>query len=134
MTLYLLDTNVCITYLRGRDTRIRDRLASHPPAAIRVCSVVVSELVYGAFRSADPGTNLTAIREFLRPYVILPFAATAAEMAGILRARLAQKGTPIGPYDVQIAATAIFENCTLVTPNVAEFSRVPSLRIEDWQA
>lgn len=118
--------------MRGRDTRIRDRLASHPPATIRICSVVVSELVYGAFRSADPNRDYSAVREFLRPYVVLPFTETAAEMAGILRARLAQKGTPIGPYDIQIATTAVTENCTLVTHNVGEFSRVPSLRIEDW--
>ena len=42
-------------------------------------------------------------------------------------------GTPIGPYDLQIAAIALVLGLTLVTHNVREFSRVPGLLIEDWQ-
>ena len=50
-----------------------------------------------------------------------------------IRAFLAARGTPIGPYDVLIAGQAVARNVTLVTHNVAEFGRVPRLRIEDWE-
>lgn len=73
-------------------------------------------------------------RQFLQPYHSLPFDDAAAELAGILRAQLGQPGTPIGPYDLQIAAIALVNGCTLVTHNVSEFSRVPNLVFEDWEA
>jgi tRNA(fMet)-specific endonuclease VapC len=43
-------------------------------------------------------------------------------------------GTPIGAYDLQIAAIALANNLILVTHNVNEFSRVEGLQIEDWEA
>lgn len=42
-------------------------------------------------------------------------------------------GTPIGPYDFQIAAIALVHGATVVTHNTNEFSRVPNLLIEDWE-
>jgi tRNA(fMet)-specific endonuclease VapC len=63
----------------------------------------------------------------------LPFDDAAADLGGNLRAQLARQGAPIGPYDLQIAAIALANECTLVTHNVREFSRVPDLTIEDWE-
>jgi tRNA(fMet)-specific endonuclease VapC len=40
---------------------------------------------------------------------------------------LERAGTPIGPYDILIAAQAL-----LVTANEREFARVPRLKFEDW--
>lgn len=73
-------------------------------------------------------------RRFLQPYRSLPFDDTAAEIVGLLRARLTTQGTPIGPYDIQLAAIALANNCTLVTHNVREFGRIPELQWEDWEA
>ena len=54
-------------------------------------------------------------------------------MFGEIRADLNRKGTPIGPYDLQIAAMALVNDCVLVTHNTAEFLRVEGLRLEDWE-
>jgi hypothetical protein len=43
-------------------------------------------------------------------------------------------GTPIGPYDMLIAAQALRSGATLVTANVKEFSRVRGLAWQDWSA
>ncbi len=43
---YLLDTNVCVMYLNGRSTSVRDRLLSVPLEDMAVCSVVKAELLY----------------------------------------------------------------------------------------
>lgn len=64
----------------------------------------------------------------------LPFSGEATQLCGEIRADLARKGTPIGPYDLQIAAIALSHNCTLVSNNTDEFSRVAGLKLEDWQA
>ena len=64
--------------------------------------------------------------------MLAPFAEEHAEAAGSLRTRLERAGTPIGPYDLLIAAHALTERSTLVTANTREFSRVPGLTVENW--
>ena len=61
----------------------------------------------------------------------MPFDDAAAEICGRIRAALASAGTPIGPYDLQIASIALANNLTLVTHNTRGFSRVPGLLLED---
>jgi tRNA(fMet)-specific endonuclease VapC len=63
---------------------------------------------------------------------ILPFDNQAAAVAGQLRAELEAQGTPIGPYDILIAATALTNSSPLVTHNRREFERIPQLALVDW--
>jgi tRNA(fMet)-specific endonuclease VapC len=131
---WLLDTNVCIEYLRSdRGLSIAGRLATKAPEEIVLCSVVRAELFFGAFRSCDAAANLSMVREFVSRFLSLPFDDAAAEIYGQIRAALSAGGTPIGPNDLLIASIALSRNLTLVTHNVAEFSRVPDLNIEDWE-
>jgi len=58
----------------------------------------------------------------------------AAERCGEIRAALSRQGTPIGPYDLQIAAIALSNGLTVVTANRAEFSRVEGLSVETWHS
>ena len=64
---------------------------------------------------------------------MIDFTVADARKAGEIRAVLAAAGTPIGPYDVLIAGQALARDVTLVIRNVREFSRVPGLRVEDWE-
>jgi tRNA(fMet)-specific endonuclease VapC len=131
--IYLLDSNVCIAYLRGRSPYIRTRLAGTPLEDICLCSVVKAELVYGTLRSANPTANRNRVDAFTQPYSSLPFDDAAAELYASIRRHLESLGTTIGPYDLQIAAIALANACTLVTHNTGEFKRVPSLLLEDWE-
>ena len=70
---------------------------------------------------------------FVQPDVSLPFDDAAAEEFARVRFLLESLGTPIGPYDMQIAAIALANQLTLVTHNVGEISRVPRLTVEDWE-
>ena len=63
----------------------------------------------------------------------LPFDDQSALIFGEIRAQLAANGTPIGAYDLQIAAIALANNLILVTHNTKEFSRIPQLQLEDWE-
>jgi tRNA(fMet)-specific endonuclease VapC len=45
---------------------------------------------------------------------------------------LERKGTPIGAYDMLIAAHARALDAVCVTDNIAEFKRVPALKVENW--
>ncbi|MBE9062844.1 type II toxin-antitoxin system VapC family toxin [cf. Phormidesmis sp. LEGE 11477] len=130
---YLLDTNVCVMYLNGRSAAVRERLLATPTEEMAVCSVVKSELFYGAFRSNNPKQTLERQQAFLSRFVSLPFEDEAALLSGKIRAALASIGTPIGSYDLQIAAITLANDITLVTHNVQEFRRVDQLKIEDWE-
>ena len=130
---YLLDTNVCVMYLNGRSDLVRDRILSTPTQDMVVCSVVKAELFYGAMKSNKPTRTLERQQQFLERFVSLPFGDDAAILFGQIRARLANAGTPIGAYDLQIAAIALANNLTLVTHNTREFDRVDGLQVEDWE-
>jgi tRNA(fMet)-specific endonuclease VapC len=84
-------------------------------------------------KSQTPSKNLAKLAPFLTQFVILPFDSTAAKEFGRIRAKLAKAGTPIGPYDLQIAAIAIANGLKLVSHNTREFSRVAGLQLEDWE-
>lgn len=131
--IFLLDTNTCIAYINGRSQAVRERLDALSPDELTICDVVKYELYYGAYKSARPQENLEILREFFREFVSLPFDSQAAAICGYLRTQLVRQGTPIGPYDLQIAGIALANNLILVTHNVNEFSRVEGLKIEDWE-
>ena len=101
--------------------------------SILVSSVVLFELWYGVARSGRREENTERLRVFLLGVKsILPFEEEDASIAGDLRASLEMGGTPIGPYDLLIAAQALRSGITLVTANISEFARVPGLEWEDW--
>ena len=129
---FLLDTNSCIIYLRGNNLALKKRLEFYRKE-VAVCSVVKAELFYGSMKSANPEKNLRLQTEFLSQFISLPFDDVAANLFGIIRSQLEFKGTPIGSYDLQIAAIALAHHLTLVTHNVREFSRVEGLQWEDWE-
>jgi tRNA(fMet)-specific endonuclease VapC len=131
--MYLLDTNTCIDFLRRRNAGVIANLQARPADDLRLCSVVLAELFFGALRSADSAGNMLRILEFAAAFTSLPFGDHAANIHAEIRADLAVRGTPIGPHDSQIAAIALTGNLTLVTANTAEFSRVSGLAIENWR-
>jgi tRNA(fMet)-specific endonuclease VapC len=130
---YLLDTNVWVAFLRSPSSPVVSRLHPERPGEVCVCSVVVAELYYGCLRSANPAANRGKVEVLMQPYRSLPFDDAAAEQYAVIRRHLEVLGATIGPYDLQIAAIALANGCTLVTHNTAEFGRIPGLPLEDWQ-
>ena len=130
---YSLDTNICIRYINGRSLAIRQKLPTIPAHDIVVCSIVRGELSYGVAKSQTPEKSAEKQARFLKPYATLPYDDLAAKEYGRIRAYLEGLGTPIGPYDMQIAAISIVHSLIVVTHNTKEFGRIPWLKIEDWE-
>jgi len=130
---YLLDTNACIVYIRNSQSGVRRRLELLPKSEIAVCSIVKAEMFYGSMKSQSPEKSLAVQQKFFKQFQSLPFDDKAALIFGEIRADLSAKGTPIGAYDLQIAAIALANNLTLVTHNTKEFNRIGNLKIEDWE-
>ncbi len=130
--MYLLDTNICIYFMKDRYPLLSQKILAHSPSEFLISSITVFELEYGAEKSNWGDRTREKLAMFLAPFTILPFSSDDAVSAGRLRGYLEKQGTPIGPYDVQIAAQALTAGVTLITHNVGEFSRVPNLKVEDW--
>lgn len=131
--MFALDTNTISYYFRG-EPQVVHRLQALALGQVAVPSVVVYELRYGLMRlnpaAAQP--RLEALSRFLAPLRVLDFDEASAQTAATLRASLEVQGTPIGPHDLLIAATALRHGAALVTRNVGEFSRVQGLQVINW--
>jgi len=131
MNRYLLDTNICIAWLQNQESVVQ-RIVQAGEGHIWLCTPVKAELWFGACKSQRVADNQARLRVFFNSFPSLSFDDRAAEQVGDLRATLARAGTPIGPYDLQIAAIALAHGLILITHNTREFARVPGLILEDW--
>ena len=131
-----LDTNVVIAVLKQKPAQLLERFASALSSGeIALSTIVLFELHYGVANSAQREENADRLAIFLQaPIALLSFEREDAEEAGKLRAELKRAGTPIGPYDLLIAAQARRRGALLVTANRDEFLRVAGLKTENWAA
>ena len=130
--IYLLDTDICIYLLNGREPQVNRNADLAPRSEIAISALTVAEMFSGAARSEQPLLTYAKQSAFFRHYPILPFDEAAARVYGRIDGYLKGAGMRIDPVDTQIAAIALLHNLTLVTHNIRHFSRVPNLTIEDW--
>ena len=129
---YLLDTDTCIFCQRERPLQVKQRLEEVGFGLVAISAVTAFELRYGAERHPNPIKARANLRAFLHPFPVLPWTDACAGEASRIRFQLEKAGTPIGAYDLQIAAHAKTLGLTVVTNNVREFSRVAGLRVVNW--
>jgi tRNA(fMet)-specific endonuclease VapC len=130
--MYLLDTNICIYIVNKHPAELLEKMERHKPSEIKISSVTVAEMEYGASKSKYGERNREALKIFLSPFEIINFDSTDAEIYGIIRAELERNGGIIGPYDMQLAAQALRAGYIFVTNNIKEFKRVKILKVENW--
>jgi len=131
--MLVLDSNTISYSFRG-DPKVVPRLQALRPIDIGVPAIVEYELRYGLLRLPNDAAaaRLAALAQLLRPMQILPFDSECATLAARIRVDLEAAGTPIGPHDTLIAATALRHQATLITRNVREFARVQGLQWVNW--
>ncbi|MGF1513698.1 MAG: type II toxin-antitoxin system VapC family toxin [Elainellaceae cyanobacterium] len=129
----MLDTNVCIQLLNKPSPQLVQKLSERPPSNFLLCSIVKSELYYGAYKSSKQQQNLKKLTQFFQQFKSLPFDDLSASIAGQIRTQLDAQGCPIGPNDLLIAAIALANELTLITHNTREFARIDTLAYEDWE-
>lgn len=130
--MYMLDSCVCIDFLRGRLPLFYDLLRSSDPSMFKIPAIVEAELRLGAEKSSSPAKNRLLLERFLDPFEVVPFGSRCSLAYARTRAYLEARGEVIGPNDLLIASTALAHQAILVTENVREFKRVPGLAIEFW--
>ena len=133
--MFLLDTNAIIAVLTERVPAVARRLEAEVTRGtpLLLSTIVLYELRYGVAKSARRAQNEAMLEGFLElPIHMADFGLEDAAHAADIRAYLAAQGTPIGPYDILIAAQARCRNAVLVSANRREFDRVPGLIVTDW--
>ena len=131
MLKFMLDTNICIYTIKGKPAEIQEVFNLHQ-TQLCISTVTLMELIYGAEKSAFPQKNLRIVEGFAARLDVLDYDKAAAAHSGQLRAELARTGRIIGAYDQMIAGHARSRGLILVSNNLAEFERVPGLRLENW--
>jgi tRNA(fMet)-specific endonuclease VapC len=131
MIKFLLDTNIVIYVLKKRPLEVL-KIFNANASRMAISSITLSELIYGAEKSANITKNLEAIEDFVSHLEVLPYDARASQHYGQIKAALEKKGKIIGENDIHIAAHAISQGLILVTNNLKEFKRVPNLALENW--
>lgn len=128
--MILLDTDVCISILRGNRTVIENRRKYIDRVAVSFMSV--AELFYVAEKSANPLKNITLVEQFLLTVHVIHSNLAIMKRFGQLKALLEQNGNALADADVFIAATAL-ETCNLlVTGNTKHFQRIQELPLAIW--
>lgn len=128
---YLLDTSTLSHLIRDPRGRVASRIADVGEANVFTSVIVACELRYGVAKRGSRRLS-KQVEAILGAMVIRPLESGVEAEYAAIRVALERKGTPIGAHDLLIAAQARALYATCVTDHVAEFRRVPGLRVENW--
>ena len=130
--IYLLDTNIVSYWMRG-DEEIINKIRSHRPSDLSICTITLAEIYYGIEKSpVKKKERRNKIERIYSQLEIYPFDDLAARKYSIIRPQLEKEGVVISERDLQIASIAMANKLIVVTHNVKEFKRVVNLEVEDW--
>ncbi|WP_026775941.1 PIN domain-containing protein [Polaribacter sp. Hel_I_88] len=128
---YLLDTNTCVFFLRGK-LKLDEIIRSKGVENCFISELTVFELKYGAENSENKKKSHQAVTKFINGLSVIPIYGVVEKYAEE-KVRLRKNGTPMhDEFDLIIGITAIFNNLTLVTDNVKDFKYLNELKIENW--
>ena len=128
---YLLDTNICVFFLRGK-LSLDDLIKQKGRENCFISEITVVELRYGAENSDNPTKSHKSVDAFVGGLSIIPIYGSIKRYAKE-KVRLIKIGKPIhDEFDLLIGVTAIENKLTLVTDNVKDFERLDGVKIENW--
>jgi len=128
---YLLDTNICIYFLRGKlnlDEIIREKGKEN----CFISEITVFELRFGAENSENPAKSHKAVDLFVNGISVIPIFGSIKKYAKE-KVRLRKIGKPINDeFDLLIGVTSVENKLTLVTDNGKDFENIDGIKIENW--
>lgn len=129
----LLDTDILSELLKGHTTvkeRTKEYLSQH--GRITFSQIAQYEILKG-LQSKNASRQIQAFNTFCRANIILSLTEDAVMRTAEIYAELRETGHLITDADILVAAIAITNQLTLVTNNIAHFSRINGLNIENWK-
>jgi tRNA(fMet)-specific endonuclease VapC len=127
---YLLDTNICIYYIKGQ-FELKHKFEKVNPENCFISEITLAELKFGVENSQRKERNQKALNDFLTGINIVP-VFHSLDLYASEKARLRKLGNTIDDFDLLIGVTAVRHNLTMVTNNINHFNRIKGIDIEDW--
>jgi tRNA(fMet)-specific endonuclease VapC len=131
MANYLLDTNICVFFLRGKND-IGKHILKRGLENCFISEITVGELLYGI--ECDDyfvKENRNKVNALIEKLTVIPVSDILHEYAR-QKAILRKQGKLIDDLDIFIGATAIANNMILVTDNEKHINRLSGIKIENW--
>jgi tRNA(fMet)-specific endonuclease VapC len=128
---YLLDTNMCIYWFKGING-VDHRIESLDIDDVAISAITLAELLYGAYNSSNIEKNLSRIKVFEDAVNVLSLDRECLEQFAKIKSKLKSDGKILDDFDILIGATAIKNDCIIVTNNIKHFERIEGIKIENW--
>ena len=129
---YLIDTDIIIFALRG-DKTVLAKFEENKNIPISISMITYAELVFGAKRSQNERTNMLKVNRIREIYPVEELNIGIMELFADIKANMYSKAIRIEDMDLFIAATAIYNDLTLVTNKTKHFKNIPLLKLENWK-
>lgn len=130
MKRYLLDTNICISFMKGR-YGIKEKIREVRLANCGISEITVAELLYGAYHSNNQTRYVEETKRFISCFTVLPISG-ALELFAENKSQLTRAGLPIDNFDLLIGCTAVANKMIMVSDNIRHLSRIKQISIENW--
>lgn len=127
---YLLDTNICIHFFRGKFNLI-EKLEEVGLTNCAISEITLAELIFGAENSLSPQKNRDIVEKFSSRVTVLPIY-DVINLYAKEKVRLRKSGTMISDFDLLIGCTAVQKELIMATENQREFERISNIKIENW--
>ncbi len=127
---YLLDTNICIYYLKGM-FQLDEKIENIGNDNCYISEITLAELKYGVANSSNIKKNKKVLDNFIDNIKIVPIL-NSLDLYASEKARLKKIGKIVDDFDLLIGVTSISNKMTLVTNNLKHFERLNDILIEDW--
>jgi tRNA(fMet)-specific endonuclease VapC len=130
MRAYLIDTNICIYFLKGQFD-LGNKIEKIGDENFFISEITVAEMKFGIAKSNLKESNKIIYEDFFDKFKVLPIFP-ALDVYAEEKSRLKTIGKSLDDFDLLIGSTAIYYDLTLITRNVSDFDRMKGIRIEDW--
>jgi tRNA(fMet)-specific endonuclease VapC len=127
---YLIDTNICIYYIKGKFD-LSEKFEKADPDNCYISEITLAELKFGVENSEKKDKNQKVLNNFLSGVKIVPIFHSL-DLYAKEKARLRKAGTPIDDFDLLIGVTSVTHNLILVTNNTDHFQRIKGISLDDW--
>ena len=130
MKKYLLDTNICIFFIKGQYS-LNKKIEEIGVQNCFISEITVAELKYGIENSKTIEAMRIIVEAFIPKFAVIPIF-NALDIYAKEKAKLRKQGLLVDDFDILIGSTAVANDMIMVTNNVGHLSRLDNIIIEDW--
>jgi tRNA(fMet)-specific endonuclease VapC len=127
---YLLDTNICIYYIKGK-FGLKEKIRIVKKENLFISEITLAELKFGVQNSESPKKNQATLEDFLTGVQIIPIF-NSLDLYAEEKARLRKTGQTLDDFDLLIGVSSVANKMVLVTNNESHFERIKNIEIENW--